>query len=46
MDADGFRLHIEDLLVLITYRHLKKISTNRYVRRLGKDSFAFRVKNP
>ena len=37
----------QDLLGLAETRgHPRKLSKSRYVRRLGKDSFAFRVVNP
>ena len=44
-----FSLHNEDEAGSVwaeTRGHPRKLSKTRYVRRLGKDSFAFRVVNP
>ena len=50
MDANVFfSLHNEDEACSVraeTRGHPRKLSKNRYVRRLGRDSFAFRVVNP
>ena len=50
MDANVFfSLHNEDEAGSVraeTRGHPRKLSKNRYVRRLGRDSFAFRVVNP
>ena len=50
MDANVFfLLHNEDeagSVMAETRGHPRKLSKSRYVRRLGKDSFAFRVVNP